>query len=530
MEVIVFLLIVVAALLLCILLIASHLHQLKRRGLVSAVDRLRRIVVGVAIILSAVTIIVVIVWETCKPGVSVMVDPIQVLPHLAKQGYTSRVSAQHLVAMIHEINQHTSSKAKMVLTTNLVEPDFVLSTTTLSISSVALHLRLYLGHFVPLPTYVVSGDFLRTEEGLFPDGDFSLNLRINGKVLSEVPGDNQGTTIDQLLEVGARKIIWAIEPYRLAEYYFSKDNLPMVKELLPFLFAKYVNTEDEVRLVSIQGILLFKDGKYKEGMDKFEKAIQLDPRFIRIYTNYGIALAELRRFADAIDKFEEAIKYDPKNARVHYSWGTALVEQGLFDEAVKKFEETIKYDPKFALAYFGWGTALGRQGHFDDAIQKFEKAIERDPESAWAYVGWGDALGRQGLFDEAIERFEEAIKYDPKFVLAYVGWGNALGRQGLFDEAIERFEEAIKYDPKFVLAYFGWGNALGRQGLFDEAIEKFEKAVELDPQFDWAYYGWAGVLTDKGECGSAIDKYTKAFKLNPTLNRPDLGAMCLKYE
>jgi tetratricopeptide (TPR) repeat protein len=274
--------------------------------------------------------------------------------------------------------------------------------------------------------------------------------------------------------------------------------------------------------------LLMNLGAYFSINNFFERAIYFykqvaesgkNMKFLHyFYNNGGISLAELAeldsdsgKFEEAIEKYKKAIEIDPEDVIAHNNWGVDLVKLAQLDNDSGKFEE---------------------------AIEKFEKAVEIDPEDATAYFNWGNSLAElaeldndSGKFEEAIEKYKKAIEIDPKYAGSYLNWGNSLAElaeldndSGKFEEAIEKYKKAIEIDPEDASAYNNWGVALAElaeldsdSGKFEEAIEKYKKAVEIDPKYAKAYSNWGISLEKLNDGKTKVKKisglYTKAFLL-----------------
>ena len=390
-----------------------------RRG----VDDFRAIVVGVTIILSISVSSCAIFWEMTKLKGEYIVMPIEVPQQLKEKGYTPEMAARYLIAKVDEIMiidspsfSEQTKAAAIFLPGGDIEDSLTLPTTNLPITSVAFYLRRLLG-WTPK---VVTGEFLYAES----DDGLSLRLRllIDREIVPEVPGLDQGTTVDQQFAGGARKVVWKIVPHQLVRYYFHEEkDLPSVKKLAPLLLAKYVDTQDEAEAVNVQGIVLFADGEYKKAIEKFKQANQLNSEHVPTFINWGYALAtDQKKYEEAIKKYERAIELNPRHVWARYSWGIVLARTGFqyvkdgecsqaikeYEKAIEKFQQAISIHPKFAPAYYAWGTVLHHQadaclagseavGKYDEASKKYEKAIERDPEHVFSYVTWGRILAKK---------------------------------------------------------------------------------------------------------------------------------------
>ena len=71
-----------------------------------------------------------------------------------------------------------------------------------------------------------------------------------------------------------------------------------------------------------EGNVYLQQGKYKESVPYFQKALQIEPYF-SIYSNLGTAYFFLKQFSDSAAMFEKAVAKDPNNAEVEVNLADA---------------------------------------------------------------------------------------------------------------------------------------------------------------------------------------------------------------
>ena len=73
-----------------------------------------------------------------------------------------------------------------------------------------------------------------------------------------------------------------------------------------------------------KGLALDKLGRYQEAVDSYEKALKIDPGYVKAWNNKGLALDKLGRYQEAVDSYERALSIDPNDATVWHNKGLAL--------------------------------------------------------------------------------------------------------------------------------------------------------------------------------------------------------------
>ena len=343
---------------------------------------------------------VLLLREMCRDYVSI--EPITAPKKLEDRGYTSRVVVQQLIDNIQEVRERagtattsltlgvpvesnsstgtTSLTRGVPMEGNWSRADFVLPAVGVSIRATAIYLRELFG----LPVPVVRGRLLETESG----NQVSLHLQLKGKEVADVLGGTQKTAIDQLFQEGAHQLLKATEPYTLALYYYALASdynrasaeygtyRSKIDDLLSFILSKRVDTENTIRALNLQGILLSEDKEFDTATEKYEESAELNPNDARIYHNWGIALAQNGDYTGAIEKYEQAAELNPNDARIYYSWGVALARKDDYAGAIEKYEQAAELNPNDAWIYHNWGVALANTGDHAGAAEKYEQAVK----------------------------------------------------------------------------------------------------------------------------------------------------------
>lgn len=134
--------------------------------------------------------------------------------------------------------------------------------------------------------------------------------------------------------------------------------------------------------------VLFMDSKdFNEAIQQFEYTSNLDHPMIKYNSliALGICLKRLNQQKKAYEKYQLAINFNPKYAAAYYQWGVDLLEQGLYIEAINKFKRVSELDSPIRLDAFGlWGAVLEKMDKDDEAIEKYKEVINLAPNSAQA--------------------------------------------------------------------------------------------------------------------------------------------------
>ena len=218
----------------------------------------------------------------------------------------------------------------------------------------------------------------------------------------------------------------------------------------------------------------------------------VDPRAIDAY---ALGIMYFERFTrdgirSGIDQFETAVAIEPRFALAWGQLGLAYAMQGMigFTPPAKSKEQfhaaelqAIEADPQVALGHSGLGAALWYKWEFADACESFEDALRLNPWEPYAIHGDSDCLLFEGRFDESIARARELLTISPFSTMHSLPLPGHLYMARRTDEAITAVKamqaRVPKYSMHWMLARFFW-----QQGRFDEALE--EERLELQRRGD----------------------------------------------
>ncbi len=101
------------------------------------------------------------------------------------------------------------------------------------------------------------------------------------------------------------------------------------------------------------------------------------------YNQQGLALANQGKYKEAIDEYTKAIKLNSQDAQFYVNRGTAYLNMKEFDLAIADFDQAIKLDPNLAEAYAGRGCAYMNKGgmYLNLAISDFNIVLLKSKDA-----------------------------------------------------------------------------------------------------------------------------------------------------
>jgi tetratricopeptide (TPR) repeat protein len=263
-----------------------------------------------------------------------------------------------------------------------------------------------------------------------------------------------------------------------------------------------------------RGLAYAKLGNHSQAIEDYDRAIEINPKYMEAYLNRGAAYGKLGDNRRAISDYDRAIKINPKCALAYLNRGVAVNELGNHTQAIEDYDRAIEFDPENADAYDNRGAAYAKLGNYSQAISDYNRAIGINPKHAWAYNGRGAAYARLGNKRQATEDYGRAIEINPEYAEAYYNRGILHQGLGNHRQAIEDYNRAIESNSEYAAAYTNRGVAYGILGNNRQAISDYDKAVEIDPKYEKAYYNRGVAYGELGNQSQAVSDYDKAIEIN----------------
>ena len=158
-------------------------------------------------------------------------------------------------------------------------------------------------------------------------------------------------------------------------------------------------------------------GRHREAIEEFNKAIRIDPRYVRAYNGIAISLDQTGEHERALEYYQAALEIQPDLDYIHNNLGYSLLQQERYEEAAKHFERaneisggkisrirnnldlansalgktdpaSVPADPKHqALIEYTTGNLRLKNGSFEEARGHYRKSLTLNPEMRGARKG-----------------------------------------------------------------------------------------------------------------------------------------------
>jgi tetratricopeptide (TPR) repeat protein len=291
-----------------------------------------------------------------------------------------------------------------------------------------------------------------------------------------------------------------------------------------------------------QGISAFNQKNYEQAINKFTRALSLDPNHTDAYVWRSDAYIQLGQYQQTIEDCTQIISIDPDNIPAYVRRGFARL---LLEEYQQSLEDSNRAISLISLtfnqtdtnswlsqAYAQQGDAHQALGNSNEAIENYQKSLDIVPNDDLRakldalnnaknhlfeqYFNQGVTLANQGNYSqEAIEQFTRALSLNPNHADAYVWRGYVYHYLNKYQQAIDDCNQAIRLNPNHVNAYINRATAYNYLKNYEQALNDSNQAIRLNPNDASAYINRAFAQIELGEYQQAIDDCKEAIRLNP---------------
>ena len=271
---------------------------------------------------------------------------------------------------------------------------------------------------------------------------------------------------------------------RLANRKFKEGQLEEAKDIYQHILQKF--PKNKQALTAIQSltegavpapyapssnqlkpiISLYTKGQFQQALSHSIEMLEQFPNSALLHNIAGACNAGLKQYDAAIDRYRKAININPDYAEAYKNMGIVLRDKGELEAAIVSFQQALQIKPDYAEAHCNMGIALRDKGNPDAAINSYNQALRIKPDYYEAYYNMGNVLrSDKGNSEAAIDSYKLALKINPGCVRTLIGLGKTFKLLGQTVESIKCFEDAIILDPEDTLGANLQLASLGQKGI-----------------------------------------------------------------
>jgi lipoprotein NlpI len=176
---------------------------------------------------------------------------------------------------------------------------------------------------------------------------------------------------------------------------------------------------DEASDAYEEGVRLLSQGRQRNAIAAFEKAIRLNPRSAEAYHGRGMAYNETGQNERALKDYDAALALNPQYTEAFFNRANAYSDMGQYERALKDYDEAIRLSPNHSGSLFNRGLVymiLGRSETAADARAYVKLKGWKDERAQYMAIfgAFGDRRAQResdarALLDEAAANCDTAV-------------------------------------------------------------------------------------------------------------------------
>ena len=160
-----------------------------------------------------------------------------------------------------------------------------------------------------------------------------------------------------------------------------------------------------------RGFNLYQNGKFKDSIRAYSKAIKLSPEFTMAYYNRGnIYSKDLHKYQKAIIDYDKALTLNPEYVKAYNNRGLSYSKLSNYHLAVRDYSKAIKLKPDYTIAYLNRGASYSKLGDYEQAVIDYGKVIELKPRYPKIYEIRGNMYKKMGNMEKAFSDWRHACE------------------------------------------------------------------------------------------------------------------------
>lgn len=239
------------------------------------------------------------------------------------------------------------------------------------------------------------------------------------------------------------------------------------REFFQKLCEAYPNDE---RAHGLLGNHYFGQQMYKEAIDEYEKAIQINAGYPQVYNQLGYSNRQLGNYGEAEKAFTKYIELIPNDPNPYDSQAELKMKMGQFEASIELYQKALEINPNFVASHIGIATNFNFLGEHQQAREQLETLLEiarNNGERRAAHFAIAVSYVDEGNYEKALDEltlmYNIARETNDAAAMAgdLVNMGNILYEMGKFDDAQKNYDMSVK--------------AMRESGLEKEVIDNAER-------------------------------------------------------
>ncbi len=177
-----------------------------------------------------------------------------------------------------------------------------------------------------------------------------------------------------------------------------------------------------------------KNAFHKQQIEEADKALQENPKDVKVYLKRGVARRMMKDYAGAIADANQVIQLDPSSSKgyslrslvrrssgdiegAEIDWQKA--ERLIQEQHIEKASQSLKANRNDVEAYLDRAYAYHQLHNYKAALKDYNRALNLDEQNSWAYLGRGGTRYELKDYKGAITDANQSIRLQSDLAEAY---------------------------------------------------------------------------------------------------------------
>src|ERR1035437_2702155 len=287
------------------------------------------------------------------------------------------------------------------------------------------------------------------------------------------------------------------------------------------------NNEKIAQMYEYMGYCHNQISEYKQGIEEFNHAISIAPKYGLAFWNRGYSYYKLKDYKAAISDYIYSIPlYENDSntiANIHKDIGIVYDKMKDYKAAIEEHTKALQFNPRYGRAYHERGASHSHNKEYKLSIEDFTASnlLYKDDSSEIAYgYDWiGHGYYKMMDYPRALENYNKALSYKPDYEQSLWNRANTYFEDAYFQKSIEEYDKLIKIkkDTEDLASLHSWKfNAYYDDKQYDKALEEANIVLKLSEKEFSYFYRRGKALLRLNRKEEAVKDFDKVMTMDTT--------------
>ncbi len=249
-----------------------------------------------------------------------------------------------------------------------------------------------------------------------------------------------------------------------------------------------------------------------EGIDKLEKAVQMDPELDEAQSSLAVAYLNTNQLDKAKELAERWQAAAPNNIKPYLLKGMLFAKQNNLNEAKKNYQHALSLEPDSKSTKLLLIELESAQGNKDKALQDLEAFIQQTPPYMPAVSRYFSLMRQQNKTEQGVAKLKSLFDASPDNLGVRLIYAASLMLTTDNAKMLDVLKQtpAMEHPPELYNRLMGTG--LLRDGQIDQALEHYNKWLAKEPQSSQALSGKLSILEAQNKNAEGLELVNNTAK------------------